>query len=208
MPPCPSPAEQAIRTAAYYQWLSHRGESNDDKGDWSTAQQRLLTEGLQFTPDFGGTWVAAEVPPSPFDALRRADSDQVFLLSGAYGCAPAQLFENHIKISIMPVDNRINLQETVGPGWCCDAIDSKTICFGGYRNGRGFFTTTHDGGAIWHEISISDNGVINVSFLGDLRGWALVGSYGGNMVWGTSDGGLNWSRLTQPGEMGLTSRFK
>jgi len=193
------PIEQAIRTAAYYQWLSHRGNSNDEQADWNTSQQRLLTAGLQFTPDFGGTWIAAEVPPSPFDALRRADTDEVFLLSKAYGCAFAQLFENRIKVSLMPVDNRINLQETVGPGWCCDAIDSKTICFGGYKNQAGFFTMTHDGGNSWQELNIYDNGVFNVFFLDDLRGWALVGSYGGNMVWGTSDGGLNWSRLSQRG---------
>jgi photosystem II stability/assembly factor-like uncharacterized protein len=201
------PTEQAIRTAAYYQWLAHRGNSNDDKADWRTAQQRLLTRGLQYTPDFGRTWIADEAPPSPFDALRRADSDGVFLLSGVYGSAFAQLFENRIKISRMPVDNRINLQETVGPGWCCDAINTKTICFGGYKNRGGFFATTHDGGDTWRELNIYDNGVMNVFFLDNLRGWALVGSYGGAMVWGTLDGGLNWSRLTQPGKMGLSSPF-
>jgi hypothetical protein len=195
------PTEQAILSAAYYLWLSRheeKNDGNDEKADWYAAQQHLLTRGLQYTADFGGSWIAAEVPPSPFDALRRADSDEVFLLSGVYGCISAHVFENRISISRMRVENRTDRQKPNSPGWCCDAITSKTICFGGYAHGAGFFTTTHDGGDTWHEINISDNGVIDVFLLNDLRGWALVGSYGGNMVWGTLDGGMNWSRLTQP----------
>ena len=143
-----APTEQAIRTAAYYQWLSHRGNSNDDKTDWYTAQQRLLTRGLQYTPDFGGTWIAAEVPPFSFDSLRRADSDEVFLLSGVYGCASAELFENRIKISDLPHpafvnDHRCEVQAPFPylHKWSCDAVDRKTIVFCG---AGAFFTATHD----------------------------------------------------------------
>jgi photosystem II stability/assembly factor-like uncharacterized protein len=95
-------------------------------------------------------------------------------------------------------------------------VNSATICCGGYEHSVGSFATSHDGGNNWNKIGIADNGVFCLCLFDDLCGYALVGSYGGNMVWGTSDGGSSWKRLTQPRLIrqggatseGLTSPFQ
>jgi hypothetical protein len=182
------PTDHAIRTAAYYRWLAHRDDRNygdDDKADWYAAEKQLLSTALQYTAEFGGSRIATGLP-SPFSnaALRRTDYDEVILLIPFYGCVSARFLEDHISLSRMPARD---------PCWCCDAIDNKTVCVGGT-----FFWTTQDAGATWQEVALSDNLVIDVFLLDQLRGWALAASYGGNMVWGTIDGGLTWTRLTQP----------
>ncbi|MER9757426.1 hypothetical protein NKJ46_29110 [Mesorhizobium sp. M0166] len=185
------PREEAVRTAAYYLWLSRQkaaAAKNNEQADWFTARERLLTRSLHYTPDFGRRWIAAEMPACTFDGLRRIGDDEVVALSSGHGCVSARLGDDCITLSHM----------AAGSGWCCDAIARNSICYAGYSHSAGLFATTHDAGMTWHEVQISDNGVTDVFFKDDLRGWALVGSYGGTMVWGTSNGGLTWSRLTQP----------
>jgi hypothetical protein len=150
-----------------------------------------------------------EVSPCEFGALRCIGVDGTVALTGSCGCIVARLNDGRVSLSHIPV---------VPGSWCCEAISEDTICYAGYCNAFGCFATTHDGGTTWHRVGISDNGVFDVFFMDNLRGWALVGSYGGILVWGTSDGGLSWSRLTQPqraawpgypdGLLGLSSPFK
>lgn len=80
---------------------------------------------------------------------------------------------------------------------CYVGVDGL-MCAAGYNlDGfpNGYLSVFHPSQAVWLDRQISHNGVFNACFHGEDMGWALAGSYGGNMVWGTSDGGQNWSRL-------------
>jgi hypothetical protein len=181
------PTESAIRTEAYYAWLNEGELSNaDDKANWYAAENRLLRQCLHYTNDGGRNWVTTDAPPYQFDALRKTHAGNSIFLKGRDGVFSAE-----------SVADSIGLNRISPDGWCCDVVDRDVICRGGY-NGSGVLWTTHDGGTSWHEETITDNGVISVFLLDSLHGWALVGSYGGDMMWGTVNGGQSWSRLIPP----------
>jgi hypothetical protein len=195
------PNEQSVRTAAYHLWLN-RYRSGDtavsDADNWHSAEESLLSKCLCYTGDLGESWTVADLPPSRAYNLRRCDTDHLSIMTGNLGPVFARVLDNHVWTLTFAHDY----------GYPCDAIDTGTFCCGGYKHAFGFFAITHDSGGAWREVGISDNGVIAVLLLNDQRGWGMVGSYGGNMVWGTADGGLTWSRLTQPQEGSLRSPFE
>ena len=182
------PREEAIRTEAYYLWLTRGGKAGQEKADWFEARDRLLRHSLCFTPDYGQSWTTAEVPHYEFDSLKCLGAEQVVALSPRFGCAAAELRNGVVSTSHVAA---------VPESWCCDAIAWDGVCYAGYSHLSGFFSVTRDGGKNYRTVGILDNGVFNVFFVDELRGWARVGSFGGIMVWGTADGGLNWEKLTR-----------
>jgi hypothetical protein len=83
------PREEAIRTEAYYLWLTRGGKAGQEKADWFEARDRLLRHSLCFTPDYGQSWTTAEVPHYEFDSLKCLGAEQVVALSPRFGCAAA-----------------------------------------------------------------------------------------------------------------------
>lgn len=102
---------------------------------------------------------------------------------------------------------RILIGERPIPLMLLDTSEKGTAIAGGYINASGRLCVLN-ADELRYEVSIADNGIIDACLLDDIRGWAIAGSYGGNMPWRTEDGGATWSQLPKQLASGsITSPF-
>jgi hypothetical protein len=190
-----SPATQRIELDAYYCWVARGREPGCAELDWLQAIDKLLVRQLLRTTDCGDTWQICRVPQHQFHSLRCARLEEIVLVSSTPFVGP------QLGAAVFRCNSHTSSWVLISPPnqpWCCETVDSDRIWFGGYDQSWGYFSRTIDGGKSWHTQSIGANGVVDIFFTDALRGWAIVGSYGGDLVWGTLDGGQNWNMLTQP----------
>jgi photosystem II stability/assembly factor-like uncharacterized protein len=197
-----SPRENTIRTTAYYLWQERSeqaGAYESAESDWLSAEKSLSQRSLCYTDNYGRTWITTDQMPGHDRRTKLFGVGGSVNVAGSGCVIRAELDGTRISISQSPI-----------PMTMFDISNDGTVIAGGYSM-YGLLTVLNSIKDWRHDVRIVDNGIIDACLLDDTYGWAIAGSYGGNMPWRTEDGGATWSQLPKEiiyqGVKGITSPF-
>lgn len=192
------PKENDVRTAAYHRSLDRRATTTSDftiEGDWTAAEEELGAMCLNCSIDGGAHWTTST-------DLKRIDR---YKIMGSGDTVTLAVDGQAVRASLK--DKVIECEPVwKSQGWVIDAAVDRSILMGASRLSHGMGIYDPVAGS-WCEGVLGDNGVIDGWVLDRKHAWAILGSYGGNMIWRTVDGSITWERLPLPEGGVITSPF-
>lgn len=196
------PRESKIRESAYHLWLVRSDRVGSDRSaesDWLSAESHLRGRSLCYTENYGRSWITSDQVPEWGRRTKLFAYDRSAAVAG-HGCM----------IRAEEDGGRMALSQSSASMQIFDVSKSGTTVMGGYHQ-YGYLTIQNATEGWRRDNTIADNGIIDACLLDDTHGWAIAGSYGGNMPWISEDGGATWTRLPKKtvyrGMEGITSPF-